>query len=86
MNVGVLKFEFGAALEKPATVLPPAMQEAILEEMEAKKAKKHGGASKKQLEAPNGTNGTNGTSTAVAVPQSYESTDLGEPPLQHRSL
>ena len=44
-------FIAGAALDKPSAVLPPAMQEAIMEEMEAKHAHKHGGkqASRKQL-------------------------------------
>lgn len=32
---------FCAALDKPTAVLPPNMQEAIMEEMEQKQAKKH---------------------------------------------
>jgi hypothetical protein len=50
-----------AALDKTTAVLPPAMQEAIMEEMEAKQALKHPGkhGSKKHLETA--TSGVPGT-------------------------
>ena len=58
LTLAIAEFQnYTAALDKPTAVLPPSMQEAIMEEMEQKQARKHGKnptlshkGSKKQIE------------------------------------